>query len=127
MNVEHSFENATKAILYLTSVNDSEDAKELFKKKCNEKECNKKYYCDKIHKNDVNQMLVHEIIDTLQHWDSLSDDVENNLCLIKCKFDRRCKNGSKCTYLHTKDSVQSFALYLRYNFNCSFKYDFIWE
>ena len=128
--IEHSFENAAKAILYFTSINDFTDSQNLFCKQCVDynmtSKCCKKYYCDKIHKDDPNQKLIKKVVCTLRHWDSLDDKVEEKLCLTKCKYDKKCKKGSKCTFLHTADTVQSMALYLRYNFNCSFKYDLIW-
>ena len=130
MDNQINYENLTKSIIFLTSINDINGAKKLFTTVCHEHDrmkCKKLYFCDKIHVGDATQLVLIQVIKTIRHWDELPNFRESILCTKPCNYDGCCKMKSKCTYIHSNDIIQRTAIYFRYHFGCSFKWKFVWD
>lgn len=116
-----------KSIIYQTSTKDIVDAQTMFQSYCEDTYCEAGYFCDKIHSKNASQKFANEILQILLVWDLLPSENESTLCIRPCQFHMNgvCNKGSVCTFLHEDDIIQTIALDMRYNYNCSFKWSFL--
>ena len=116
-----------KSIIYQTSTKDIVDAQNMFQSYCEDTYCEAGYFCDKIHSNNASQKFSNEILQIILAWDLLPSERESTLCLRPCQFHLNgiCNKGTACTFLHKDDIMQTIALDMRYNYNCSFKWSFV--
>ena len=119
-----------KAIIYFTETYTLVESEKLFCEDCVEykinKKCSKGIFCDKFHKGCAQQNMVKDVLCVIRNWDKLSQTSELSLYKRVCDYQNECKNKSCCRFIHHNDIVQRCAIELRYHYNISFCWNFVW-